>query len=270
MGDICCMVDDFLKVLAVTKRTTNTVSSSALFAINFFYDVFSRMIPCLKNLYAKNCLNNKTSIISNTADVSESSKIAKKISNNVHHLFKRMINISVNINKQQTEDISLEVERLQKMVDFNLVLHNPLYEANRCYAKVRAISDKIEQILFGHHRYIIDKNEEINQLFKDFEKELKSSHPLTKEEKEMIHEAMSVDFYGGIQSKGHWFTCTNGHYYCITECGGAMQESKCPECNEKIGGTDHRYVNTVRVASDMDGAQHPAWSPLADMRNFAL
>ena len=37
-------------------------------------------------------------------------------------------------------------------------------------------------------------------------------------------------------TKGHWFKCPNGHYYCIGECGGAMQEAKCPECGATIGG----------------------------------
>lgn len=40
-------------------------------------------------------------------------------------------------------------------------------------------------------------------------------------------------------SKGHWYKCKNGHYYAIGDCGGAMEESRCPECNEVIGGNNH-------------------------------
>lgn len=40
-------------------------------------------------------------------------------------------------------------------------------------------------------------------------------------------------------SSGHWFECPNGHLYAIGECGGAVEESKCPECGSKIGGTRH-------------------------------
>ena len=31
-----------------------------------------------------------------------------------------------------------------------------------------------------------------------------------------------------------WRICENGHPYTIDECGGKMEESKCPECNAKI------------------------------------
>ena len=56
---------------------------------------------------------------------------------------------------------------------------------------------------------------------------------LTREERVMIVKAMKF-------SKGHWFKCPNGHIYAIGECGGAMQERKCPDCEATIGGTDHR------------------------------
>jgi hypothetical protein len=35
------------------------------------------------------------------------------------------------------------------------------------------------------------------------------------------------------------FQCKNGHPYAIGECGGAMQQSRCPECGEVIGGANH-------------------------------
>ena len=35
---------------------------------------------------------------------------------------------------------------------------------------------------------------------------------------------------------GHWFECPNGHMYAIGECGGAVEESKCPDCGSVIGG----------------------------------
>lgn len=40
--------------------------------------------------------------------------------------------------------------------------------------------------------------------------------------------------------EGRWYKCPNGHYYVITECGGAMIESKCNECGATIGGGSHR------------------------------
>ena len=45
---------------------------------------------------------------------------------------------------------------------------------------------------------------------------------------------------------GHWFECQNGHLYAIGECGGAVEESKCPECNAVIGGRGYQLNNQNR------------------------
>lgn len=67
---------------------------------------------------------------------------------------------------------------------------------------------------------------------------------------------------------GHWFKCENGHLYCIGECGGAMEESKCPECGVVIGGQRHRLADGNVHAPEMDGSSHPAWSEQANMANY--
>lgn len=58
---------------------------------------------------------------------------------------------------------------------------------------------------------------------------------------------------------GHWYKCPNGHVYAIGDCGGAMEESKCPECGAAIGGESHRLIGDNAVATEMDGATAPAW-----------
>lgn len=72
------------------------------------------------------------------------------------------------------------------------------------------------------------------------------------EEKEMVLKAMAL-------SRGHWFKCPNGHVYAIGDCGGATEESKCPECGCSIGGGSHRLRDDNAVATEMDGATAPAW-----------
>ncbi|KAJ3324873.1 hypothetical protein HDU76_013306 [Blyttiomyces sp. JEL0837] len=78
-----------------------------------------------------------------------------------------------------------------------------------------------------------------------FEKDLESfermlgrivSPELSKEEIMLVMKAMETEF--SIQ--GHWYTCVNGHPYSIGECGGAMEQSQCPECGAPIGGQSHR------------------------------
>lgn len=58
---------------------------------------------------------------------------------------------------------------------------------------------------------------------------------------------------------GHWYKCPNGHPYCITECGGAMQESRCNECGAAIGGGNHQLRRDNALATEIDGATQPAW-----------
>ena len=71
-------------------------------------------------------------------------------------------------------------------------------------------------------------------------------------------------------AKGRWFKCPNGHYYCIGECGGAMEVSKCPECDANIGGTRHTLLEDNSLAPEMDGAEHPAWSDQANLANYII
>ena len=46
---------------------------------------------------------------------------------------------------------------------------------------------------------------------------------------------------------GHMMRCPNGHAYFIGNCGGATQQSRCPECGVTIGGRSHQLApgNTV-------------------------
>ena len=52
-----------------------------------------------------------------------------------------------------------------------------------------------------------------------------------------MHVIDGYDYGGGWAS--HWFQCSNGHPFFIGECGGAMEESRCFECGEAIGGQRH-------------------------------
>ena len=83
----------------------------------------------------------------------------------------------------------------------------------------------------------------------------KASAKVTRQELDQIVAALDM-------LPGHWFRCPNGHPYCITECGGAMQEAVCPEagCGARIGGGNHQLRRDNTLASDIDGATRPAWS----------
>lgn len=89
------------------------------------------------------------------------------------------------------------------------------------------------------------------------------------EEKRAVFQAMVPDVGGGVGSfGGHWYTCPNGHVYTIANCGGAMMESKCPDCKAVVGGGSHRLRNDNSVATDfLREVQGPA--PAANWRQEA-
>jgi hypothetical protein len=49
-----------------------------------------------------------------------------------------------------------------------------------------------------------------------------------------------------------------------------MVESVCPECGDKIGGSEHLLLGDNALASEMDGAAHPAWSEQNNMANYRI
>lgn len=85
-----------------------------------------------------------------------------------------------------------------------------------------------------------------------------------------VSEAERVQIVAAIGCpRGHWFKCRNGHIYVIGECGGAMERSRCPECQAVIGGAGHALDSSNSLAPEMDGATHAAWSETANnLLNF--
>jgi len=102
----------------------------------------------------------------------------------------------------------------------------------------------------AHLKWILEKESilEVELIYKARELIKALENPLR--ELEDVIKAMNVVQgydYGGSWSS-HWYECPNGHPYFIGECGGAMQESRCPECHEIIGGGSHRLNPRNRPA----------------------
>ncbi|KAF5314903.1 hypothetical protein D9619_007516 [Psilocybe cf. subviscida] len=55
-----------------------------------------------------------------------------------------------------------------------------------------------------------------------------------------------------FSTTGHFYNCPNGHPFVITECGGAMQISTCPECGVEIGGGSHRLLDSNTTAPEFE------------------
>ena len=59
---------------------------------------------------------------------------------------------------------------------------------------------------------------------------------------------------GAERGANRWFKCKNGHPYSIGQCGGAMETSKCMECGESIGGSDHKLDKSNEAIGKVDKA----------------
>lgn len=214
------------------------VSQRDLSAVTYYSDIFSEVVSRKKEFKKQN-------------------EVAKDLFKFLNRLFDRLKRTGWCVNRQLMLDFGDELRRYHRIVDFCKLLENSLYTAYKDDEKVSTMSASIRETLFGFRKFTQIQEEMVIQLFGNLEKELKSPKSLTSAEKRMINEAMKKDFYSG--GSGHWFTCSKGHYYVITECGGAMERANCPECGEVIGGSNHSYVSTARLASDMDGATQPAY-----------
>ncbi|MEE6513878.1 hypothetical protein FKM82_021710, partial [Ascaphus truei] len=163
--------------------------------------------------------------------------------------------------EQELSDLQNEVRRFTYLLEL----------LARCKAASGRISpgmlgeiELLRAILEGSRRFTQDDE----ALVKTKLKELEQSLPLdglqiSDEERVMIVKAMGFKM-------GHWFKCPNNHIYAIADCGGATERSTCPECQESIGGEQHRLEPSNSLASEMDGARHAAWSNMANMMNFEL
>ncbi|KAK7060167.1 hypothetical protein VNI00_000931 [Paramarasmius palmivorus] len=84
--------------------------------------------------------------------------------------------------------------------------------------------------------------------------------PLSHQEMEDVVKAF------GFTHRGHFYNCPNGHPFVITECGGAMQASRCPECGAPIGGSDHSLDASNTRAMEFEeiagrqGAERSPWA----------
>jgi hypothetical protein len=70
------------------------------------------------------------------------------------------------------------------------------------------------------------------------------------EEAAMVYKALlDANEFSGT---GHAYRCSSNHLFFIGECGMAMQESTCPDCGEKIGGSNHTLNGTNSHAQDFE------------------
>lgn len=181
-------------------------------------------------------------------------------SSKVEEVLRFLLDPAQKFSDQQTADLERELKRLSYLAELNV-------RCGMSPARSHVYSTEIQQlreILEDTLSFSEGLERAVKQMFTDLDTKLpRSGLGITDEEKVMILKAIGLN-------KGHWYKCPNGHVYAIGDCGGAMQQSKCPECDAAIGGTNHNLIQGNAVATEMDGAEHAAWSDAANLANFDL
>lgn len=154
----------------------------------------------------------------------------------------------LNVEKDEIND--MQWENIQAKLS-SLTIFRKLKELLRTTPQIKyQIDSRTNEII--RNKYILQEDQLIEfSLFLE-------KNQITREEQITVIKALNL-------SAGHIYTCPNGHYYTIGECGGPMEVSRCPECNSKIGGQNHQLVSGNRHSGDLDGSRYAAFSHEANI-----
>ncbi|XP_022092111.1 NFX1-type zinc finger-containing protein 1-like [Acanthaster planci] len=161
------------------------------------------------------------------------------------------------VSQQELDDCSREVQRLSMCFSFFLIKERLQSSASTCSTASLTV---VEKLLLSGQPLDDSSVNTAKTLLEKLRKQC-TGLGISESERIMIVKAMGM-------SQGHWYKCPNGHCYAIGDCGGANQESRCPECKAKIGGMSHRLAEGNAVATEMDGARYGAFSDQANMDNY--
>ncbi|KAM7449156.1 NFX1-type zinc finger-containing protein 1 [Porites harrisoni] len=182
----------------------------------------------------------------------------------VEKLRLRIMKVRARFSDQELEELKEEMYRTQLAVDLKILKMQLDIRGHKLNATDSVKIDHVQRALDSEK--VIEKGvrdrytTRIERIGRSCGLEV-FYQEVTRQEKDMIVKAMGL-------AQGKWFKCPKGHIYCITECGGAMEEGRCPECGSTIGGHNHRLRDDNRLASDMDGARYAAYSDMANIHNF--
>jgi len=164
------------------------------------------------------------------------------------------------IGQQQVEDFKPELLKLQyKQVFLHFKVESMLYKEMAPLVKMSM------DILDSNKKFDQQTENKLKGLIAQIKEVCKNVPGLaiTDVERVQIVRAMGL-------APGRWFECPNGHLYTIGECGGAVTQSRCPECGSAIGGQRYNLHEGNRHTGIMDTSRNAAWSNAANLANYEL
>ncbi|XP_063601506.1 NFX1-type zinc finger-containing protein 1-like [Penaeus indicus] len=180
-----------------------------------------------------------------------------KLKRRVEVLVNRVMQEKHIVAPQTMEEVICELQRLMILPPYWKLLEKSKSSSNSALTEIVA---KIEKIMCPTIKFDSLTENKVKELLKEGETYV-GGLGISNSERLMILQAMGL-------KQGHWYKCPNGHVYCITECGGARQSSKCPDCGAAIGGVNYRLNSDNAVATEMDGSRHAAWSDHHNLANY--
>jgi len=162
--------------------------------------------------------------------------------------------------EQQVSDLQKELQRLTLLAELNA--RCTMASKSGQMTKIQGEVDTISRVLDKIGSFTEQDTVEVKRVLKDLQEKVPyTGLGISEDERQMVVSALSLP-------PGHWHKCPKGHVYIITECGGAMESRRCPDCDATIGGQSHILASGNQVASEMDGSQHPAWSEANNVLNY--
>ncbi|CAL8340356.1 unnamed protein product [Merluccius merluccius] len=178
----------------------------------------------------------------------------------VDEFLKWLLDPKQKFTEQQVSDLKKELQRLTLLAELNARCTTANNRGQM--VKIQHEVDDIRKVLDKIDSFTEQDTAKVKRALKDLEKKLPyTGLGISDNEREMLVSALKLP-------PGHWYKCPNGHVYIITECGGAMESRRCPDCNATIGGSSHALAHGNQVASEMDGSQHAAWSEGNNLLNY--
>jgi hypothetical protein len=229
-----CMESPFLKFLKESEKH---------FTLNFIISMknYWNMTSMLSKIIKQKKLQALTSWQNEFIDF-EINKLSAIIKQDQRSQFESFNYLPDQITKELINELA-RVEAILLYFEFEFLFNTRKDEIDIKRDLITDTLSKLENKLYKTTIVPFNRIEdEIKSYFEVLNKEFKTK--MTQHDKLMIYQAMEF-------RQGHWYKCPNGHTYCITECGQAMELAACPDCGAAIGGNNHRLLTTNQVDKSM-------------------
>jgi len=217
------------------SKKLNLLSATDTATLRVQIEIFSQVVECCSSTYPHLVGESKAKIVAH-----------------MDMLLRVVRERGKRISGQETDDINMEIQRFHRVCQLHRLKSEWNYRVCCNNPEVKECYETAHQIAYTIKKYSKEFDWKLKNALENLSKVVGSAVEVIDAERKEIVRAMGC-------KQGHWYKCPNGHIYIITECGGAMEKSRCNECGAEIGGGSHRLLASNSVATEMDGATSPAW-----------